>query len=128
MPNNPRLAFVCRADKGNVVVFISKDGKLGEGLGMPASKVGDIAATLLMTAKTASEQAGLAPFADGSSLVGVHVLPVSRIGLSQIQPGNLALVLHAGQARLGVHLDNKLAQSLGQVSPSRVSEGALLAF
>src|SRR5262245_37428108 len=116
VPDAPKLAFACRPEKdGNVSLFIVKDGKLDEGLGMPASMVGTIVAPLLAVAKVASEQAGLAPFAMGTSLEGVPAIQVSGTGLAQgPQPGTLVLIVHAGQARLGIQLDKKRARSLGE--------------
>jgi hypothetical protein len=113
----PTASLECRASKdGRVTVLLVKDGQAEAGVGMPATDVGSLVATLLAAAIEASQLSGQAsPVGQGTSLAGLPCIRPTAIGLSTGEPEEPhSLVIHAGTARIGIALTNpqELAQAL----------------
>ena len=111
----PKANLVCEArETGHVRVFLVRDGKFRDGIEMSATDCGLIAAKVLIAAKRASETAGLEAYPNGSSLAGVAAIAVSQTELAPgPMPGELSLIFHHGQARMGIRLELALAREIG---------------
>ena len=111
----PKANLVCEArETGHVRVYLVRNGKFRDGVEMSGKECGIIAAKMLLAAKKASDAAGLEAYPNGSSLSGVAAIAVSQTELAPgPMPGELSLIFHHGQARMGIRLELALAREIG---------------
>jgi len=116
-----RASIDCKASKdGRVTVMLMKNGVAEAGVGMPGQDVASVVAMLLAAATDAARLSGQTPSAGSVvPLAGAPLIVPTAIGLSQggaLEP--MALVVHAGMARIGIALSRprELAHALWTAS------------
>jgi hypothetical protein len=93
--------------------LLVRNGKFRDGIEMCAKDCGLIAAKVLIAAQRASDAAGLEAYPNGSYLSGVAAISASRTELAPgPMPGELSLIFHHGQARMGIRLELARAREL----------------
>ena len=116
-----KASIGCKASKdGRVTVMLMKNGVAEAGVGMPGQDVAGVVAMLLAAATDAARLSGQTPSAASSvPLAGAPLIVPTAIGLSQGgAPEPMALVVHAGMARIGIALSRprELAHALWTAS------------
>jgi hypothetical protein len=94
----------CVPEKDGLVrITLTAHNKQKAEVAMLADEIGSVVAMMLSAARTSSLANGYSLAADKRPLSEVHILPRSTIGLAS-RPEGLCLVLHAGAARIGLHM------------------------
>jgi hypothetical protein len=116
-----KASIGCKASKdGRVTVMLMKNGVAEAGVGMPGQDVASVVAMLLAAATDAARLSGqTTSTGSGLPLASAPTIVPTAIGLSQGgAPQPMALVVHAGMARIGIALSKprELAHALWTAS------------